>query len=118
MVGATCLFAYHVFLMCTGQTTKEHLTMGKGKGKRKEGQGEAGAGAAGPGDVPGEGKTESKDSLGKLEREDVDEDVKVCGRRGVRLVNPRAWIPFPERLLDPPLVPVDYNPQDFSNRPS
>lgn len=83
------LFSYHVFLMCTGQTTKEHLTKGKNK------EGEAGGGAAG-----------SKDTV--LE-EDVDEDVKVCARRGQRLVNPRAWIPFPERLLDPPLLPPTYN---------
>ena len=36
VVGAAMvLFSYHVFLMCTGQTTKEHLT----KDKKKEGDG-------------------------------------------------------------------------------
>lgn len=86
MGAAMVLFSYHVFLMCTGQTTKEHLTKDK------------------KGDV-------SKDTTSgsDVRAEDVNEDVKVCARRGQRLVNPRAWIPFPERLLDPPLLPPTYN---------
>eukprot|EP00392_Amoebophrya_sp_AT5.2_P000027 g27.t1 len=60
LLGVLVLWSYHLFLMCSGKTTKEHL-----KG---------------------------------LSRVDIDEDVSCFGGRGAKLVNPRAWIPYPTRL--------------------
>lgn len=57
-VAGLCVFGlwlYHIFLICTGKTTKEHL-----KGRR-----------------PPFG---------------LGDDLTLCGRRGPRLFNPRAWV--------------------------
>jgi hypothetical protein len=61
LVAVLLLWCYHMFLMCTGQTSKEH-------------------------------------QRGLSKRENVNEDVDACARRGAKLVDPHAWIPYPDRL--------------------
>lgn len=60
MLFVVALGSYHVWLNCTGKTTREHL-----KG---------------------------------LEVEDLEDDVRCCGPRGAKLLDPRAWIGRPSKL--------------------
>ncbi|CAD7925172.1 unnamed protein product [Amoebophrya sp. A25] len=61
LLAVATLWVYHIFLICTGKTTKEHLK-------------------------------------GLNDRMDVADEVACCGPRGVKLVDPRAWVAFPARL--------------------